>query len=61
MMLLIMMYILKCFDTIQKVINQILTGKDLYKQMIVVSGNDTFPASFLNIFCRLSFGRNENR
>ena len=31
---------------------QILSGKDLYKQMIVVSAmeNDTFPARFLNIF-----------
>ena len=29
---------------------QILSGKDLYKQEIVVSGNDTFPASFPNIF-----------
>ena len=31
---------------------QILSGKDLYKQMIVVSvrGNDTFPESFPNIF-----------
>ena len=32
---------------------QILSGKDLYKQMTVVSAgthNDTFPARFLNIF-----------
>ena len=31
---------------------QILSGKDLYKQRIVgsVSGNDTFPVSFPNIF-----------
>ena len=30
---------------------QVLSGKDLYKQMIVVSKDDTFPARFLNIFC----------
>ena len=31
---------------------QILSGKDLYKQTIVVGAmeNDTFPARFLNIF-----------
>ena len=29
---------------------QILSGKDLYKQEIVVSKNDTFPARFPNIF-----------
>ena len=29
---------------------QILSGKDLYKQEIVVSGNDTFLESFPNIF-----------
>ena len=29
---------------------QILSGKDLYKQTIVVSSKDTFPARFLNIF-----------
>ena len=28
---------------------QILLGKDLYKQTIVVSARDTFPARFLNI------------
>ena len=28
---------------------QILSGKDLYKQMIVVSDRDTFPARFPNI------------
>ena len=28
---------------------QVLSGKDLYKQTIVVSSNDTFPARFLNI------------
>ena len=32
---------------------QILSGKDLYKQTIVVSAwtHDTFPATFPNIFC----------
>ena len=37
---------------------QILSGKDLYKQTIVVSvsGNDTFPASFLNIFVNYPLG-----
>ena len=29
---------------------QLLSGKDLYKQTIVVSSKDTFPARFLNIF-----------
>ena len=29
---------------------QILSGKDLYKQTIVVSARDTFLARFLNIF-----------
>ena len=37
---------------------QILSDKDLYKQMIVVSvsGNDTFPASFPNIFINYPLG-----
>ena len=37
---------------------QILSGKDLYKQMIVVSvrRNSTFPASFLNIFVNYPLG-----
>ena len=37
---------------------QILSGKDLYKQTIVVSvsGNDTFPASFPNIFLNYPLG-----
>ena len=37
---------------------QILSGKDLYKQTIVVSvsGNDTFPASFPNIFVDYPLG-----
>ena len=37
---------------------QILSSKDLYKQMIVVSikGNDTFPASFPNIFVDYPLG-----
>ena len=29
---------------------QILSGKDLYKQEIVVSSDDTFPVRFPNIF-----------
>ena len=37
---------------------QILSGKDLNKQMIVVSvsRNDTFPARFLNIFVDYPLG-----
>ena len=37
---------------------QILSGKDLYKQTIVVSAmeNDTFPARFPNIFVDYSLG-----
>ena len=78
MTLLIVMYIFwnwltKCFGLIQKlIINvpnggqylQILSGKDLYKQTIVisvrendtVSSDDTFPASFLNIFVNYPLG-----
>ena len=29
---------------------QILSGKDLYKQTIVISSKDAFPAKFPNIF-----------
>ena len=29
---------------------QILSGKDLYKQTIVISSKDTFPVRFPNIF-----------
>ena len=48
---LIVMCILKCLVIILKlIINQILSGKDLYKQTIVVSSKDTFPARFPNIF-----------
>ena len=38
---------------------QILSGKDLYKQMIVASAmeNDTFPARFLNIFVDYPLGQ----
>ena len=39
---------------------QILSGKDLYKQTIVVSArahNDTFPARFLNIFIDYPLGQ----
>ena len=35
---------------------QILSGKDLYKQEIVVSKNDTFPARFPNIFADYLLG-----
>ena len=37
---------------------QILLGKDLYKQTIIVSvkGNDTFPVSFPNIFVDYPLG-----
>ena len=37
---------------------QILFGKDLYKQTIVIStmGDDTFPARFLNIFVDYPLG-----
>ena len=35
---------------------QILSGKDLYKQTIVVSSKDTFPARFLNIFIDYPLG-----
>ena len=38
---------------------QILSGKDLYKQTIVVSAetHDTFPARFLNIFVDYPLGQ----
>ena len=38
---------------------QILSGKDLYKQTIVVSAmeNDSFPARFLNIFVNYPLGQ----
>ena len=36
---------------------QILSGKDLYKQMIVVSDRDTFPARFPNIFVDYPLGQ----
>ena len=35
---------------------QILSGKDLYKEKIVMSSNDTFPARFQNIFVDYSLG-----
>ena len=69
-MSLIVMYILKCLDIILKlIINQmgvggrylqILSGKDLYKQTIVVSSGshgDTFPARFPNIFVDYPLGQ----
>ena len=36
---------------------QILSGKDLYKQTIVVSKNGTFPARFPNIFVDYPLGQ----
>ena len=35
---------------------QILSGKDLYKQEIVISAMDTFPARFPNIFVDYPLG-----
>ena len=56
------MHILKCFDIIANYqpngcqYLQILSGKDLYKQTIVVSARDTFPARFPNIFVDYPLG-----
>ena len=36
---------------------QILSGKDIYKQMIVVSSKDTFPVRFLNVFVDYPMGQ----
>ena len=36
---------------------QILSGKDLYKQMIVISSKDTFPVRFPNIFVDYPLGQ----
>ena len=36
---------------------QILSGKDLYKQTIVISKNDTFSARFPNIFVDYPLGQ----
>ena len=36
---------------------QILSGKDLYKQTIVVSSKDSFPARFPNIFVDYPLGQ----
>ena len=36
---------------------QVLSGKDLHKQTIVVSDRDTFPARFLNIFVDYPLGQ----
>ena len=51
------MYFSKCFDIIHQLNKpnrgrypQILSGKDLYNQMIVISSDDTFPLRFPNIF-----------
>ena len=35
---------------------QVLSGKDLYKQTIVVSSKDTFPVRFPNIFVDYPLG-----
>ena len=37
--------------------HQALSGKDLYKQTIVISNRDTFPARFLNIFVDYPLGQ----
>ena len=36
---------------------QILSGKDLYKQMIVIGSKHTFPARFPNIFVDYPLGQ----
>ena len=36
---------------------QILSGKDLYKQTIVIGSKDTFPARFPNIFVDYPLGQ----
>ena len=36
---------------------QVLSGKDLYKQTIVVSKDDTFPERFPNIFVDYQLGQ----
>ena len=36
---------------------QILSGKDLYKQEIVVGKNDTFPMRFPNVFINYPLGQ----
>ena len=36
---------------------QVLSGKDLYKQTIVVSSKDTFPVRFSNIFVDYLLGQ----
>ena len=36
---------------------QILSGKDLYKQTVVVSSKDTFPVTFPNIFVDYPLGQ----
>ena len=36
---------------------QVLSGKDFYKQTIVVSHRDTFPARFPNIFVDYPLGQ----
>ena len=36
---------------------QILSGKDLYKQTVVISSKDTFPTRFLNILVDYPLGQ----
>ena len=36
---------------------QVLSGKDLYKQTIVISSKDTFPVRFPNIFVDYLLGQ----
>ena len=36
---------------------QVLSGKDLYEQMIVMSDKNTFPVRFLNIFVDYPLGQ----
>ena len=36
---------------------QVLSGKDLYKQTILVSKDDTFPARFPNILLSIRWGK----
>ena len=52
------MYILRCFDIIHQLSTnlQILSGKDLYNQTIVVSSDDIFRVRFPNIFVDYPLG-----
>ena len=65
MMSLIVIYIFKMFRYNQRAkyepnggqYLQILSGKDLYTQKIVVSARDTFPVRFPNIFIDYPLGQ----